>query len=468
MDQPLPFQHLKPGEISPELIAKLDRSGPRYTSYPTAPEWTESFGPTEYAQALQRADEQTDPLAIYVHIPFCAELCFFCGCTVVVTNNPAANTRYLDRLRAELALVTPHLRRRRTAGQLHFGGGTPTHLTPAELEELHGLLSEHFQFTADAEKAIEVDPRVTTPEHVAALRKLGFNRISLGVQDFDPTVQNAVNRQQSEEKTRELFELCRRSGFTSINIDLIYGLPYQTPESFAKTLSSVIAMRPDRVAVFGYAHVPWMKKAQTKFERKDRLPTAAERCALFSSAVDAFTGAGYRSIGLDHFALPHDELTRALENGTMTRSFQGYTTRPSEDLVSFGHSAISDLAGAYAQNGRELPTYEAAIREGRLATCRGYRLTHDDELRRSVIMQVMSGVPLRFAEVERRFGVSFTQTFAREIEELKPLESDGLLRLESDRLTITPIGRIFVRNVAMTFDRFLREKRVERKFSRTV
>jgi len=460
---------LRAGDVTPEKIARLDRAGPRYTSYPTAPEWSDAFGPDDFADALRRADAVDEPLALYVHVPFCRELCFFCGCTVVIDRKPESGVRYLESVRRELAAMTPHLKRRRRLGQLHLGGGTPTQLAPESLRALHLMVAGEFALEPDAEQSIEVDPRVTTFEHVAALRELGFNRISLGVQDFDPEVQRAVNREQSEEATRGLLLECRRRGFRSINVDLIYGLPRQTPESFARTLASVVAMRPDRVAVFGYAHVPWMKPAQGKLERDGRLPSAAERCALFASAIEAFTSAGYRHVGMDHFALPDDDLTRALDAGTMTRSFMGYTTRPAEDLVALGQSSISDLAGAYAQNARTLPEYAAAAGAGRLATARGYRLTDGDVLRRHVVMRVMSATELDFADVERRFGIDFAETFARELEALKALESDGLVELEPRRLVVTPLGRVFVRNVAMTFDRFLREKAGgERRYSRTV
>jgi oxygen-independent coproporphyrinogen-3 oxidase len=455
--------------ITTELLAKFDRQGPRYTSYPTAPEFAESFGPADFARAIREADRCADPLAVYVHIPFCKELCFFCGCNVVITNVPARNRRYLDHLKKELSMILPHLPHRRTLGQLHLGGGTPTHLTPEELEDLAGLFRSEFQFSPGAELAIEVDPRVTTREHVETLARLGFNRISLGVQDFDPSVQEAVNRQQSEEMTKQLFRQCREAGFRSINIDLIYGLPRQTAESFEKTLATVIAMRPDRVAVFGYAHVPWMKKAQTRFDRKEQLPGGAQRCEIFAGAIRAFTGAGYRSIGLDHFALPGDDLALAFDAGTMTRSFQGYTTRPSEDLLAIGHSSISDMAGCYAQNARTLPEYEAAIDAGRLATCRGYRSTKDDLLRKYVIMRVMSAHVFRFDEIDRHFDIVFEEYFKNECEDLKQLADDGLIRRGDRSFEATPIGRIFIRNVAMVFDRFLREKGgAGRQFSRTV
>jgi oxygen-independent coproporphyrinogen III oxidase len=460
---------LRPGDVTPELIARLDRQGPRYTSYPTAPEWTDAFGPEDFVAAIRRADERDEPLAVYVHVPFCRELCFFCGCTVVIDNKPATAQRYLERLRREIALVVPHLRRRRRVGQLHLGGGTPTHLTPRELEDLHALIAAELSFDRDAELSIEVDPRVTSGEHVATLRRLGFNRISLGVQDFDLAVQKAVNREQSEEATRSLFETCRLAGFSSINVDLIYGLPHQTPESFSRTLESVLRMRPDRIAVFGYAHVPWMKPAQRKLEKEEGLPSPQQRCALFATAIETFNSAGYRHIGMDHFALPEDELSRALDEGTMTRSFQGYTTRPAADLLSFGHSSISDLAGAYAQNARHLPDYERAIDEGGLATQRGYWMSSDDELRRAVIVRVMSASELDFGEIEKRFDVDFRGTFARELGELATLCELGLATLEPDRLRITPVGRVFVRNLAMVFDRFLRERPpAERRFSRTV
>lgn len=460
---------LRPGDITPELIARLERAGPRYTSYPTAPEWSDAFGPAEHAAALERADAVDAPLALYVHVPFCRELCFFCGCTVVIDKKASSGERYLGTLRAEKALVDPHLRRRRRLGQLHLGGGTPTQLSPDALRRLHAIVTEGFALEPDAEQSIEVDPRVTTLEHVAALRELGFNRISLGVQDFDPVVQKAVHREQSREGTEALFAACRAAGFRSINVDLIYGLPHQTPESFGRTLEAVTAMRPDRVAVFGYAHVPWMKPAQKALEKEAALPDAGARCAIYASAIEAFTGAGYRHIGMDHFALPKDDLAKALDAGTMTRSFMGYTTRPAEDLVGLGQSAISDLAGAYAQNERTLPEYEKAVAEGRLPTVRGYVLSEDDRLRRWTIMRVMSATDLKYGEVERRFGVEFREVFAKELEELKALEKAGLVRLNAEQLTVTPLGRVFVRNAAMAFDRFLRERAGStRRFSRTV
>lgn len=460
---------MKPGDVTAELLQKFDRQGPRYTSYPTAPEFTESFGPAQFAEALARIDTSIEPLAMYLHVPFCKELCLFCGCNVVITNTASKGRVYLERLRKEVALIAPLLQKRRSIGQLHIGGGTPTYLSPPELEMLAGIIKNDFSLTSDAELSIEADPRVTSNEHIAMLSKLGFNRISLGVQDFDTTVQEAVNRIQSEDVTKNLFDECRRAGFRSINIDLIYGLPRQTPATFEKTLTTIIKMRPDRAAVFGYAHVPWMKKAQTVFDRNGLLPAASERCELFRMAISAFTAAGYRSIGLDHFALPNDDLTKALDSGSMTRSFQGYTTRPAEDLLSLGHSSISDLGGAYAQNARTLPEYETAIDSGTLATCRGYLLSNDDLLRRHVIMKVMSATVTQYCDIEQKFGISFREYFKTEINELQLLADQGLVHLEHDTISVTPIGRIFIRNIAMIFDKFLREKGGgNNQFSRTI
>ncbi|MFN0204904.1 MAG: oxygen-independent coproporphyrinogen III oxidase [Planctomycetota bacterium] len=461
-------EHLKPGDITPELLQQFDRQAPRYTSYPTAPEFNESFGPEQFADAIRRADAAADPLAMYLHIPFCRELCLFCGCNVVITNALSKNRVYLEHLRKELALAAPLLQKRRTIGQLHLGGGTPTQLSPPELDELMEIVKNDFSFTSDAELSIEVDPRVTSAEHINTLARLGFNRISLGVQDFEPSVQAAVNRIQSEELTKNLFDECRRAGFRSINIDLIYGLPRQTPATFEKTLTSVIDMRPDRAAVFGYAHVPWMKKAQAVFDRSASLPNARERCELFAIAIAKFTSAGYRSIGLDHFALPTDDLTKALDSGEMTRSFQGYTTRPAEDLLALGHSSVSDLGGAYAQNARTLPEYESSIDAKRLATCRGYLLSKDDLLRRHVIMKVMSATVMHYCDIEQKFGISFRDYFKSEVAELQLLADQGLVRLTNETVSVTPIGRIFIRNVAMVFDRFLREKGGRKQYSRTV
>lgn len=460
---------LNPGEITAELVARLDRPAPRYTSYPTAPEWNEGFRAGDFAAALRRADESTAPIALYVHVPFCAELCHFCGCTVVIGRQPERDRAYVARLRREIGLLTQHLVKRRVLGQVHLGGGTPTHLSPAQLRELMTAIRSAFTIAPGAELSVEVDPRVTSMEHWTALRELGFTRASLGIQDFDPAVQKAVNRVQSEELTRESIEACRALGFTSVNVDLMYGLPRQTPETFQRTLEAVAALRPDRIACFGYAHVPWLKKAQLRFERDGSLPTAEQRCRLFVLAIETFTRAGYRSIGMDHFALPGDDLTRALDGGTLTRSFMGYTTRPDEDLLGIGHSAISDLARAYAQNARTLPEYELAIDRGELATCRGHLLTDDDILRRAVIQRIMSADSLVYSEFEARFAIDFKKTFRAELADLLAFEDHGLLTMSPDRVEITSAGRIFVRNLAMCFDRYLREGSASGpRFSRTL
>ena len=450
------------------LVHKYDRPGPRYTSYPTAPEWTDTFGETQYESHLARAEANGGPLSIYVHIPFCNEMCRFCGCNVVATKDHTRADGYLDLLEKEVALVTAHLPTRRTVSQLHWGGGTPTFLDERQLERAHAILARHFRFLPDAELAIEVDPAVTTTSQIQLLGRLGFNRISMGVQDFEPKVQEAVGRIQGERETATLVQAAREAGFRSVNLDLIYGLPHQTPETWANTLDRIVAMRPDRLAVFGFAYVPWSKPHQRLLPIAS-LPGPEERVGLFLQAVEMLAGRGYRLIGLDHFALETDELASAQAAGTMFRNFQGYTVRPATDTLAFGMSAISDVGGAYAQNASRLKEWSETVEAGRLPVHRGLPMTEDDLMRRDVINRVMCRLRLDLGEVARDHGEAAASTIRAELMKgLDELVSDGLVTFDGQVLQVTPLGQLLVRNVAMLFDAYLQKPDGAKKFSRTV
>jgi oxygen-independent coproporphyrinogen-3 oxidase len=455
------------------LLAHYDQPGPRYTSYPTAVEFHDGFGDAEYRQRLAMADAHAhEPLSLYVHLPFCEERCLYCGCNIVVTKHRGVAAEYLEHLLLELDLLARHLPHRRLLSQMHWGGGTPTYYPAPDLERLFHVIAERFEFTPDAEIGIEVDPRVTSAGQIRTLRRLGFNRLSMGVQDFDPRVQEAVRRVQSYELTAELLRVARDVGFRSVNIDLIYGLPYQETERFERTLEQVLTLRPERVAVYSFAFVPWIKPHMNHIPG-DALPAPEAKLALLAHAIDAFTRAGYRAIGMDHFALPDDDLARAMDDGTLHRNFMGYTVQSARDMVALGISGIGDVQGAFAQNAKKLPQYAAALSDGCFPIERGRVLDEDDLLRRHVITRLMCDSRLDLRDVERRFRISFTDTFATELEELGgsgPYRTDGLLTLTPDAIELTPLGRTFVRNVCMVFDRHLRRKVAHTTpvFSRTV
>lgn len=455
---------------SPELLRRYDRPGPRYTSYPTAVEFAPTFDAAAYEQRLEAAAAARDePLSLYAHLPFCEERCAFCGCMVVITKKREVAAHYLDYLLRELDLLAQRLGGRRRLLQLHWGGGTPTYLAPAQIERLFARVTRHFDLEPGAEVAIEVDPRVTSVEHLRTLRQLGFNRLSMGIQDFAPDVQRAVNRIQGEAETRALYEEALRLGFASINVDLIYGLPLQTLESFGRTLASVVAMRPHRVAVYSYAHVPWIRGHQQRIATLER-PGPELKLALIALALERLCKAGYLAIGMDHFALPEDELALAQQKGTLHRNFMGYTTKRAPDMLGVGVSAIGDVRGAFVQNLKKLTPYYAAIDAGRFPVERGFATDADDRLRRHVITELMCNFRLDVREAERRFGVRFADYFRTELLELRagPV-ADGLLRMGEAALEITPLGRLLVRNVCMVFDRYLRGRGAEKPvFSRTI
>jgi len=456
-------------EFPPEILDKYNQPGPRYTSYPTAPEWSDGFGEADWLAAVDETRTTPSPLSLYAHLPFCQSLCLFCGCNVIISKkHEEVSAPYLARLKQEITRMSERINPARQVEQLHWGGGTPTYISAAQIEDLFGHITSHFNFAPDAEIGIEIEPRTTSEEQCRTLRRLGFNRLSMGVQDFDPLVQKTVNRIQPYEMTKAVFDCCRELGFSSINVDLIYGLPHQTVEGFARTVEKILTLNPDRIALFSYAHVPWLKKQQGSFA--GHLPMGFEKFRIFRRAIEQLTEAGYRYIGMDHFARPEDELCRAQDDRTLTRNFQGYTTKAGCDLYAFGVSAISSLEDVYAQNWRELPQYYAAIDEGRLPLMRGMRVTAEDKLRRAVINRILCHGALPKAEIEREFGVEFDSYFAPELARLRELERDQLVCLNPGVIEVTTLGRIFMRNVAMAFDAYLdrQERARQRVFSRTL
>lgn len=447
--------------INKEVLRRLEIAAPRYTSYPTVPAWSDAFGPDDHARALEEAGAAAgEPLSLYVHIPFCRELCSYCGCNVVITRDPGRVARYLDALTAELEMTAARLGRRRTLTRIHFGGGTPTFLDEKQLARLWSDITSRFVVAPDAEVAIEIDPVVTRPEQLALLGGFGFNRISMGVQDFDATVQHAVNRVQSVEETAAAIAQARRVGFRSVNLDLIYGLPHQTVASFARTIDTVVSLAPDRVACFSFAYVPSVRPNQRSLPLA-AIPTGADKLALRDVADERLAAAGYRAIGMDHFALPDDELARAQTARTLWRDFQGYTTQRARATIAVGASAISDFGGAYAQNEHALGKYEQAIAAGRHATVKGMWLSDDDRRRREVIVQLMCNGWVDLGSDGERY-------FARELASLADAERDGLLAARGREILLTALGRTFVRNVAMVFDAHLDRSGARPVFSATV
>jgi oxygen-independent coproporphyrinogen III oxidase len=454
--------------VNEEFLAKYNRPGPRYTSYPTAPIWNDSFGPEDLERVHEEANAAGSPVSLYMHIPFCESLCLFCACNVIINKNKAVAPPYLGVLQQEIARVSRGVSRAREVVQFHWGGGTPTYLTPPQIEDLFGYARERFTFAADAELGIEVDPRVTSRAHLETLRKLAFNRLSMGVQDFHPEVQQAINRIQPYEMTRDLIGNARELGFDSINVDLIYGLPYQSPERFAHTVDQIISLAPDRIALFSYAHVPWLKKQQGAFAT--HLPEGMQKFDIFRTGLTKFLDAGYLYIGMDHFAKPGDELAVAQKDRTLHRNFQGYTTKAGADLYGMGVTAISGIQNAYAQNHRDLPSWEAAVAQRGIATMRGYRLSGDDRLRRAVISRLLCHTVVLKDEVSREFGINFDEYFAHALRKLDVARADGLLTETSSELRATWLGRIFIRNLAMAFDPYLEKQQLDSKplFSKTL
>lgn len=460
MDQTLVFDQ--------ELIEKYDYSGPRYTSYPTAPQFHEGFGEQEYREIAAKTNATNNPLSLYFHIPFCDTVCFYCACNKVVTKDRDQAQPYLQSLYKEIAMQGELFDRSRKVEQLHWGGGTPTFISHDEMRELMRVTGEHFNLADDdtGEYSIEIDPREATSETIALLREIGFNRMSLGVQDFDPKVQRAVNRIQSEEQTMAVLKAARDEGFRSISIDLIYGLSFQTVDSFASTLDRIIDVGPDRLSVFNYAHLPKMFMPQRRINEDD-LPSPQEKLDILSMTIERLTAAGYVFIGMDHFARPDDELAQAQRDGTLYRNFQGYSTHSSCDLVAMGVTSIGMVGPTYCQNVRTMEEYTQEIDAGRLPIFRGIALNEDDELRRDVITRLICHFKLDYSSVEQAWGVNFKDYFAQELQRLEFMQQDGLLELSDAGITVMPRGRLLIRNICMEFDKYLPPAQ-QRNFSRVI
>lgn len=446
------------------LIEKYNYAGPRYTSYPTALEFSEDYTETDFQHAVARYPGR--PLSLYVHIPFCHRLCYFCGCNKQVTRQRHKADRYLDVLEQEIIQRAPLFRQRRVT-QLHWGGGTPTFLDRQQVSRLVGLLKQHFNVTDDAEMSIEVDPREMALDMIDHLRSLGFNRLSMGVQDFNKAVQARVNRVQDEEVIFSLMARAREQGFRSTSIDLIYGLPLQTPDSFAWTLERVVALNPDRLSVFNYAHLPALFAAQRKI-KEDELPSARQKLDILQQTIATLTQQGYHYIGMDHFAKPQDELAVAQRDGKLHRNFQGYTTQGDSDLLGLGVSAISMVGDSYAQNQKDLNSWYSSVEQQGSGLWRGVALTRDDCLRRDVIKTLICHFSLDFAATEAQWGICFHDYFSEDLALLKPLIADGLVEQTTTGLEVTGIGRLLVRNICMCFDRYLRQKARQQQFSRVI
>ncbi len=460
--------------INRELAQKYNIRGPRYTSYPTAPEWTSEVGSTEYWKHIEQTNHNgaANPLSLYIHIPFCAERCYYCACNVIITQREDVADHYVELVSKEVDLIAPKISPERETIQFHLGGGTPTHLSPASLNRLLGKMKQSFTFSSYAEQSCEVDLRVTTEDHLKVLREHGFNRISTGVQDFYDRTQISINRVQTIEDTKAFMKLCREYGFESINIDLVYGLPFQTTDTFNKTLDTIFDIDPDRIALYNYAYLPSKLPYQRRID-EGTLPTADERFSIFQLAVERFTEMGWVYIGMDHFAKPDDELTIAQREGSLQRNFMGFTTRAGTDLYAFGVSSISSLPSLYVQNTKNLRRYEDALNSGDLPIERGIELSLDDRIRRWVIMEFMCNLRLPTAKFKYEWGYDFHEYFAEELPLLQPFIEDGLVEADTSRIVrITEIGRIIVRPIAMIFDKYLAEARKKGKasplFSRAV
>ena len=453
-------------DINLEQYSKYSKPGPRYTSYPTALEFNNNFSYDSYLNYLESGKEA---LSLYVHLPFCRSACYFCGCNVVFTSKGDKLSRYVEYLKKEIDILKEHIDTNREVIQFHFGGGTPTYYSAFELDEIMNYIKEAFaNWSSDAEVSVEIDPRFFNEEQMKVFKKHGFNRISFGVQDFNQKVQEAVHREQSFELTKSAVDLARKYGINSINVDLIYGLPYQSLESFKETLDKVIKLDPDRLAVFNYAHVPWLKKTMRKFD-ETTLPSPATKLEIFKYTIDFFTDNGYKMIGMDHFAKPEDELFNAIKKGELHRNFQGYTTKGGSNLIGIGLTSIGEGQRYYAQNYKDMKSYEEAIDKKRLPFEKGVELDEDDYLRKAVIMELMANFAIDIKRVEERFNIDFFEYFKDAIEDLDEFIKEGLVDLSKDRLKVNPTGTLLIRNIAMPFDAYMKKYAGSQKsFSKTV
>jgi oxygen-independent coproporphyrinogen-3 oxidase len=468
---PLPAVQVAPVVISPELLQRYDVAGPRYTSYPTADRFVEAYGEPDYVQALEqrRAGVGTKmyPLSLYVHIPFCESLCYYCACNKIITKHHERGAEYLRYLTREVELNIAHLGAGQTVSQLHLGGGSPTFLSDNELHDLMAMLRRNFVFTPGGEYSIEVDPRTVTPERLGLLAELGFNRLSFGVQDFEPAVQKAVHRIQPAAQVFDLVAASRALSFESINVDLIYGLPMQSPETFERTLAQVVKLRPDRIALYAYAHLPERFKPQRRIHAQD-LPPAASKLAMLASAMRVLMGAGYVYVGMDHFALATDALAVAKRQGRLHRNFQGYSTQPDCDLLALGVSSIGRVGSTFSQNVKTLEAYYDLLDQGRLPVERGLAMSRDDLVRQSVIMALMCQGHVLFESIELAHLIDFQPYFAQEMEALLKMQTQGLVALDATGIQVTELGWFFVRGVAMVFDKYLQTDRNRARFSKII
>ena len=453
-------------QIDLDKFSKYSKPGPRYTSYPTALEFDESF---TYDRYLKYLENGTEKLSLYIHLPFCRSACYFCGCNVVFTSKEEKLSRYIEYLKKEIDILASHLDTTREVIQFHFGGGTPTFYKAFELDEIVSYIKSAFtNWSDDAEISCEIDPRFFNEEQMQVFRKHGFNRISFGVQDFDPKVQQEIHRIQPYELTKAAVDLARKYGIKSINTDLIYGLPYQTFESFQKTLELAFSLHPDRLAVFNYAHVPWLKKTMRKFD-ETTLPTPDVKLQILQYTIDFFENNGYKMVGMDHFAKPEDELFTAIEKGELHRNFQGYTTKGGANLIGIGLTSIGEGRGYYAQNTKDMSTYETALDAGRLPFERGVELSENDMLRKAVIMELMANFSIDIKRVEKEFGITFNDYFAEELERLQEFVEGDLVTITDKKITVSPTGTLLIRNIAMPFDAYMVKYGGNKKsFSKTV
>ncbi len=454
-------------DFDPNLIRKYDKAGPRYTSYPTAPQFTDSYTADTLKQCIERSNREIipTPLSLYIHIPFCDTICYYCACNKIITKDHSASDEYLDLLEAEMSMLSPLFDVDRELEQLHLGGGTPTFLNNEELMRLMGMVEENFNLSSDCEMSIEIDPRKISNETLKFLHDIGFNRISLGVQDFDEKVQLAVNRLQSFDLVKERLDTARRLNFQSINMDLIYGLPFQTVKTFERTLDKVIELLPDRLSIFNYAHLPERFKPQRRINEDD-LPSSAEKLRIFKLTMDKLQQAGYVYIGMDHFALQKDSMVKAQQEGSLQRNFQGYSTHAYTDLIGLGVSAIGSIFDSYSQNSSSLDDYRQRIQAGQLPVVRGLVMTADDRLRKQVINQLICHFRLDITALEKEWHIDFANYFQTELDELETMAEDGLLSLNEHQIVVEPKGRLLIRNICMVFDTYLKNNVVQ--FSKVI
>jgi oxygen-independent coproporphyrinogen III oxidase len=455
--------------VNQDILKKYDCAAPRYTSYPTAPCFKTDLLPEEYIRHMMKADDSTmNAISLYFHLPFCDTLCYYCGCNMLVTRNRHKIDRYIDYLEKEIVLLKKHIQSTKQVVQLHWGGGTPTHLDPDQIMRLGKIIRNHFEFASDAEIGVEIDPRELTREHINALREIKFNRCSIGVQDYTEKVQKAINRVQSESVTNRAVSWARQSGFKSVNLDLMYGLPYQTTASFNHTLDKILKLEPDRLAVFNYAHLPGLIKHQKRI-KDEWIPLPEDKLALLKLTIEKLTGAGYVYIGMDHFARPDDELAIAMKDDTLYRNFQGYSTHAGADLFAFGISGISMLLGLYVQNYKKLSDYYSRLDDGVLPIKSGIELSWDDRLRREVIVRLMCRFRIVKRQIEQQYNIVFDRYFADALLKLKDFQEDGLVILSDGQIEVTLAGRMVIRNIAMNFDAYLNSDSEKKpRYSRTV